>query len=196
MKYPYWHYFVALCDDVAKTARFVEPTADNFKTYSIEYARLFLAIGSEVDVVAKLLCEKINPAAKLSDIDSYRSVILSGFSDLPEVQVVVPRHEISLTPWQDWRNETNPLWWKNHNKVKHERNKNFTEANLENTLNALAGLLVIVGYLYADDLGNHRLSPSQNFMQFDHKYYGGITLGRDGNVAGYWLPGVTKPKRV
>ena len=58
MKHSHWHYSVALSEDVERTARFVEPAADNFKTYSIEFARLYLATGSEIDVVAKLLCEK------------------------------------------------------------------------------------------------------------------------------------------
>lgn len=196
MKNPHWHYFVAISEDLEKTSRFVEPTPDNFKTYSVEYARLYLAIGSEVDVVAKLLCEKINATAKRGNIDDYRAVILAVFPDFSDIQVVIPRYEISLTPWKDWRSGLNPTWWRKHNDVKHERNKAFRDANMENTLNALGGLLVLVGYLYAEDLGNKGLAPSWNFVQFDTKYYGGVALGPSGNIAGFWLPGIAKPKSL
>ena len=198
MRHPYWHYFASLCDDVEKTTRFVEPTLDNFKTYSIEYARLYLAIGSEVDVVAKSLCEKIRPASKSENINTYRSVILSAFPGLPDLQVVVPRHEISFAPWLDWQIGKNPPWWRSHNAVKHTRHKSFKEANLENTLHALGGLLIIVGYLYAEDLVSCLLSPcpSASFIQFDPKYYSGISMGNRGSAVGYCLPGIAKPKHV
>jgi hypothetical protein len=198
MKQTYWHYFVSLCEDAEKTTRFVEPTPDNFNTYSIEYARLYLAIGSEVDVVAKLLCEKIKPTAKVKNIDDYRPVILAAFPDLPAVQVVVPRHEISFTPWLGWQTGVNPLWWTKHNAVKHARHKSFKEANLENTLNALGGLLVLVGYFYSEDLVTCWLSPSPSgiLMQFDRKYFSGISMGNRGSVVGYCLPGIAKPKHL
>jgi hypothetical protein len=198
MKHPYWHYFVALSDDVAKIARFVEPTPGNYKTYSIEFARLYLAIGSEIDVVAKQLCEKIEPMAKLPDrpnIDNYRTTILPKLPELPGVQVEIPRNGISLSPWQEWANGKNPSWWGKYNEVKHKRHEVFEDANLENTLNALAGLLVMVGYFYGEDLARCWLSPSPsaNFIQFGPKYYSGVGMGRNGSVVGYLLPGITKP---
>lgn len=201
MKHPYWHYFVALCDDTANTARFVEPAQANFKTYSIEYARLYLAIGSEIDVVAKLLCEKIERTAKLPErpaIDNFRSIIVPKFPGLPSVQVEVPRAEISLVPWQEWANGKNPDWWRRYNDVKHKRHEAFEDANLENTLSALAGLLILVGYVYGEDLANSQLSPSPStaFVQFAPKYYSGISMGRNGAVVGYLLPGIAKPKHI
>src|SRR5258706_6908262 len=152
MKHPHWHYFVTLCEDMEHTVRFVEPAPDNFGTYSTEYARLYLAIGSEIDVVAKLLCTSVNPSASLNGINSYRKIILIKYPTLPEVEVTVPRSEISLMPWKEWLGDTNPNWWSLYNGVKHERNKHFKDANLENALSALAGLLVLLGYLYSDDL--------------------------------------------
>lgn len=194
MKHPHWHYFVTLCEDLEKTSRFVEPTPDNFKTYSIEYARLYLAIASEVDVVAKLLCEKINQTAKRGNIDEYRAVILGAYPGFADIQVVIPRYDISLIPWKDWRSGSNPDWWRKHNEVKHERNKAFKDANMENTLNALGGLLVLVGYLYAEDLQKQQVVPTGNFVQLDSQYYCGVSLGHRGNIAGFRLPGITKSK--
>ena len=49
----HWNYFLALESDLGKLARFVEPTEANFRTFSLEIVRLFLAACSEIDVVAK-----------------------------------------------------------------------------------------------------------------------------------------------
>jgi len=54
----------------------------------------------------------------------------------------------------------------------------------------------MMAYLYAQDLGNKGLAPSWNFVQFDTKYYGGVALGPRGNIAGFWLPGIAKPKSL
>jgi len=193
MKQPHWHYFVALSEEVQRTARYVEPTQENFKTYSVEFARLYLAICSEIDVVSKLLCHKANPAAKLNGINSYRPIIVAKFQDFPSVEVRIPQSELLIIPWGDWRNGKNPTWWGQHNKVKHERDKFFYEANLENTLNALAGLLVSVGYLYAEDLRDHHLPLAQNFIGFSTKYYSGSTFaGPNGPITAFRLPGIPR----
>ena len=148
----------------------MEPARENFSTYSIEFARLYLAIGSEIDVVSKLLCHKANPRIKPKGINNYRPVIVAKYPDFPEVEVIVSRSELSLTPWKEWRNGTNPPWWWHYNEVKHERDKHFKEATLENTLNALGGLLVAVGYLYAEDLRDCYLPTSRNLIGFGTKY--------------------------
>ena len=62
--YRYWQHFLALEADFAATSRYVEFAQQNFATFSIEYAKLLLAIGSEVDVLCKIICEKIDSAAK------------------------------------------------------------------------------------------------------------------------------------
>jgi len=181
---------------VERTARFVEPTQENFKTYSIEFVRLYLAIGSEVDVVAKLLCAKAGSTKKLERIDSYRPIILAKHPDFPQVEVNISRGELSLTPWKDWSKGLNPNWWRQYNNVKHERDKYFKEANLENTLDALGGLWVAIGYLYAEELRDHNLPQSQNFIRFSTKYWCGSGLGAKGSTVGFQLPGIAKSESL
>ena len=53
----HWNYFLALERDMETVARYVEFSAPNFDVYSIELAHLLFAAASEVDVVAKLLCQ-------------------------------------------------------------------------------------------------------------------------------------------
>jgi hypothetical protein len=75
--HPHWQYFVALESDLEHTARYVEIVPSNFKTYSIEFARILLSASSEVDVVCKLVCEGINRNKAYENIDHYRECILA-----------------------------------------------------------------------------------------------------------------------
>ena len=64
MSYPYWQFFVALESDIEATTRYVECCEANYNTYSVAYAQIILSAGSEVDVVSKLLCNKVQPTSK------------------------------------------------------------------------------------------------------------------------------------
>ena len=54
----HWNYFIALERDLEVVSRYVEFCPQNFDVYSIEFAHLLFAAASEVDVVAKLLCQR------------------------------------------------------------------------------------------------------------------------------------------
>ena len=144
----HWNYFLALENDLEKVSRYIEFVKANFKTYSIELAHLMLAASSEVDVVAKALCQKLDSKAELKDINDYKKVINKQLPELIAEKVLVPRYNLTLHPWSLWGGENNPTWWRSYNKVKHERSDHFDEANLKHVLNAMAGLLVIVFYFY------------------------------------------------
>ena len=72
MSFQAWYYFLSLERDFSKTEDFVHVHPANENTYSNEFAKLLLLIGSEVDVVAKMLCSKIAPKSKPKNIDDYR----------------------------------------------------------------------------------------------------------------------------
>jgi len=64
----HWNYFLALESDLDRVSRYVEFTTYNYTTYSLEMAHLLLAAGSEIDVVLKSLCKKVNPTIEASNI--------------------------------------------------------------------------------------------------------------------------------
>lgn len=134
----HWNYFLALESDLERVSRYIEFVKSNFKTYSIELAHLLLAASSEVDVVAKALCQAIDSKAKLENIDQYKKTIRKQLPELITEKVLVPRYGLTLQPWSLWKGEKNPGWWRSYNKVKHERSNHFDEANLKNVLNAMA----------------------------------------------------------
>ncbi|OOE41692.1 hypothetical protein BZG00_01610 [Salinivibrio kushneri] len=58
MKLPHWQHFLSLEKDFVETVEYVELSDENALTYSIAYTKLYLAICSETDVIAKLVCKK------------------------------------------------------------------------------------------------------------------------------------------
>lgn len=126
----HWNYFLALERDLETTSRYIEFIEANFETYSIELAHLLLASSSEIDVVIKGLCALIAPGEKRENIDDYRKIIKSHLPEFIDESIFINRYGISLKPWDNWLGEVNPNWWRSYNKVKHERDIYFDQANL------------------------------------------------------------------
>ncbi|MFR1830512.1 hypothetical protein ACQPUL_12050 [Clostridium butyricum] len=149
----YFQYYLALEDDFIETTRYVQLSESNYKTFSIEYTKQYQAICSEIDVLCKEICKSFGSttAEKFPD---YTGVILSNFNDITSRVVNVGLNsKINLKPFKDWKPKPNyksPQWWTDYNSVKHERNNNFENANLENVLNSLSGLYMLEKYFLKD----------------------------------------------
>ena len=155
MELPHWHYFMSLEDEIVKISKFIEINEDNYGVYSIELTKLFLSVCSEVDVVAKLLCKESDTDLfertrnnRNATIEIYRTVIKAKFPQFHAANVKIPFYNLSFTPWEAFRDNTAPEWWRQYNGLKHERNLNFKNANLENILLSMSGLMVLLVYLY------------------------------------------------
>jgi hypothetical protein len=175
---PHWNYFLALDADLNNLSRYIEFHRDNFDCYSIEIARLLLAAASEADVVCKQLCKKINPSSQAQNINAYRKEIYPLFPSIGTFRVLLPRFGLTLWPWERWRNPNKPpLWWTAYNKVKHQRNTQFHQANLKHTLNSVAGLFVIVLYLNREKAMDGELIPAPQVLHVSAQHHGGMIVG-------------------
>jgi len=152
MPFPHWQFFESLDDELILLSRTIDFAKENFPTHSVHLTRMYLAICSEVDVVSKLLCSRIAPKEKARTIDDYRELIKDFYPKIPEVKVTIPFHDLVFEPWIEWKSGVNPLWWNNHNKVKHERNKYYQNGNLGNVLLSAAGLLIILTYYHQPEI--------------------------------------------
>ena len=132
----HWNYFLALESDMELLARYIEFSEPNMGTYSIELAHLLLAASSEVDVVAKLLCRRVDSEAQRRNINEYRAILVDQIPAVTTLQVFVPRYGLTLTPWDNWSADDTPDWWRSYNSVKHERDACFDQATLKNALNS------------------------------------------------------------
>lgn len=156
--YRYWQHFLALEADFAATSRYVELSPQNFSAFSIEYAKLLLAVGSEIDVLCKIICENLDASAKRNNIDDYRAC-LTAHTQIASEEILIRRYNLSFQPWSAWTLGNNPSWWRSYNNVKHQRNSHFSEANLENSANAIAGLFAIVLYCHKAEQSIDNLEP-------------------------------------
>lgn len=190
----HWNYFLALERDLEVVSRYVEFTAENYATYSIEFAHLLFAAASEADVVAKLLCEKLDATQHPDTINGYKPIITAGILTIATEIVLVPRYELTLTPWDQWgqndAQQPHPYWWSDYNKVKHQRDEHFKRATLKNALNAMAGLMLLTVYYYRHALSTtpgtplplkdttQALDPTSTLLRLpDDAYYGHLLLG-------------------
>jgi hypothetical protein len=158
---PHWNYFLSIERDLEVLSRFIEFDTRNFACFSIEIARILLAAGAEVDVVCQQVCKRHNAKSKAENIVEYQTEITKALPGLVRFHVIVPRYGLDLRPWVNWsEKKTPPFWWTAYNKTKHERNAQYHRANLQNALNAVAGLFVMVLHLYPERGRLGELIPS------------------------------------
>lgn len=155
----HWNYFLALEDDVVRMSRYLDLTTENFESYSLELMRILFGAASEVDVVAKRLCQKLNERSKADNITKYKKEILAVYPQIPSTVVEIPRFGLTLTPWAQWEIDASPPWWRAYNNVKHHRHTHFSEASLRHALNAVAGLFVLLLFYYREEGLNGQLIP-------------------------------------
>jgi len=179
LRYDYWQYFLALEHDLIETIYFVEPAAANFKTFSVAFARILLAAGSEIDVVCKMLCRQIDESGKPNNIVEYRSAITAHYPKFPTMRVLVPRFALAFQPWTPWASEETPFWWECYQKVKHERQNHYQEANLENTFEAVSGLFCLILYYYQRALYDGHLQPWARLFALENEPQHLVTESRN-----------------
>ena len=183
----HWNYFLALEHDLDRASRFIEFSEANFQVYSIELAHLLLAACSEIDVVLKALCRIKNSRRKHWTINNYQETVEKHFPTLVAEQIQIPRFGLTLTPFENWTAHRNPIWWRSHNKVKHQRNDHYSEANLKNALNSMSALALATLYYYREiERKNNAevsmkditriLNPDAALVKFNDDYYVGHLL--------------------
>lgn len=174
----HWNYFLAIESDLEKISKYVEFDERNFGCFSIEISRILLASAAEVDVVCKQICRQLDPNSKADNINHYHNEIRATYPLIKNFEVLIPRYGLTLRPWSNWRNRNGvPLWWTAYNKIKHHRHLKYGEANLKNALNSVAGLYVMVLYLYKDKAEMGELIPSPQLFRPGEKHFRGVTHG-------------------
>ena len=173
----HWNYLLAIEDDLDRLSRYIEFDKKNFECFSIEISRIILTSAAEVDVVCKQICKKLKPESSAEDIHQYREEIKPVYNEIPNFKIMVPRHGLILTPWDNWKEERGvPFWWTAYNKIKHHRDSEYYQANLKNALNSVAGLLVMVLYLYKEKANMGELVPPPKLLRVTEEHCRGVDL--------------------
>lgn len=164
-KLQHWNYFLSIEEDLVSLSRYIEFTEENFSAYSLELARILFAAASEIDVVAKQLCNQIDGAHKVGKISDYRRIIRPALPLLENTRASIPRFGLTLNPWEQWQKDSSPVWWKAYNNVKHHRHTNFRDACLKNVLNSVSALFILLIFFYRKESRNARLKPDPVLFQ-------------------------------
>lgn len=184
----HWNYFIALEQDLTQVSRYIEFSENNFKTYSVELAHILLAASSEVDVIMQLLCNALEPEKRHDKICAYADTCRVFIPDFAKEECYVDRYGMRLQPWINWDGESprRPCWWRAYNKVKHERNAYYHQANLKNALDSVAALALVCLYYYRQHFSGQdlvslsetrlKLTPSPTLIDFNEAYRPGFLL--------------------
>lgn len=164
----HWNYFLAIEQDVIDLSRYIEFCEDNFKTYSIEIARIIMASTQEIDVVMKEICKSKGNLSRSET--GYRAFIPTIYPKFTDREVEIPKYELTFIPFEEWKNNKTPKWWTANNKIKHQRNTHFSRASLENMFKSVCGLMITNLYFY------HTIS------QLDEMYSGSQLLYPKGMI--------------
>ena len=186
----YWDYFLEIEEQFLETKKFVDYDKINSKTFSIEYLKLYQAVCSEIDVVGKEIACSVEPSFKIdrnTNIKKWGYIIQNKFPSLKNIHIIF-NDEIEIYPFKNWEyeefidkkgrrglrivgNKQAITWWRDYNKVKHQRiglvtnTKNFCLANQENLILAYSALYLIeIMYIDSFDCKNDiDIKPSKLF---------------------------------
>ncbi len=159
-KLSHWNFFLAVEEDLHQLSRFIEFTADNFETHSLELARILFAAAAEVDVVAKQLCKQFVPGSHASKMNEYGDLLAEHLPVLGEAKTAISRHGLTFQPWTNLQERSVPDWWRAYNDVKHPRHERYKSANLKNAMNAVAGLFLITLFHCNEEATSGQLKPN------------------------------------
>ncbi|MBQ3612248.1 MAG: hypothetical protein IJA01_08275 [Firmicutes bacterium] len=150
----YWSYYISIEEMLRKTSQYVSPSKENKNTYSDEFAKIILLSCSEIDSILKKLCElngiiceekKYNMNVYVDAIDKIRMVKELAYS--PELYTSVNEKALIVFPYQNLNKNkayAGLEWWRDYQKIKHNRIENAECGNLYNAVSSVAAHLILV----------------------------------------------------
>lgn len=153
----YWNYYIELEREFLSIRKYVDFCVNNFKTYSIEFLKLYQTICSEIDVLGKAMAQEVNPGFKPEEKSNN---ILKWWYEIQNIYQI-PKDGcnvrladtserfldmFSISPWKDFfitqrvsakgsiyysANNSTPKWWKEYNDVKHHRTFKTSEESVK-----------------------------------------------------------------
>lgn len=163
----FWPIYKKLEQEFKDLSYYIAINKKQLKTYSIKIADLILRTVSECENISSTICKRENIKFKDKKGDIRKTVYFNEYIErlntifkLEQKNVSVKYINIDnntfdskLTPFQkeilkvNGKEKSILPWYNAYNKIKHDRVKNFKQANLENLINSLAALFMLNIYL-------------------------------------------------
>jgi len=147
--------FLLIQSDLQRLFEFVEPSDTNLTAYSYRTHELLMRTCIEIEANFKAILKEniFNPSDKNGNprsektwnIHDYKKVNKSHHLAAYRVHIPIWEGTRSIfEPFKQWAVPTELSWYQAYNKSKHDRRIEFKEANFNNLLNSVAGLLVLL----------------------------------------------------
>lgn len=172
----FWANYLQIEKELIDTFKYVELSIDNYNTYSSKFLKIFLQVGSEIDICFKEYIKLISTNSNCININDYKCELLSNDIDFFNEEVIVNIIGIFIKPWSDLQNNSCLDWWTAYNKVKHQRTDQVTIngisqvsykfANLKNVIFSLSGLYILLMNIFSKINENNDTSPVPNSRLF------------------------------
>lgn len=138
-----WNYYLSLEQNLAETARYVEPNGQE-DVFSFEFAKILILSCTEIESVFKLLCREFKE--EKGDISGYKEIILENYPTIVKARVTVRRLGRDIVPFSEW-GFSRLQWWDAYTAIKHDRDRSFGNATYINAVMALGALYVLIFFL-------------------------------------------------
>lgn len=143
-------YFI-IQSDFEKLCEYVEPSPESQKTYSHRIHELLMRTCIEVEANFKAILGENKSSVQKPNMAVYRKIDVTHHLSSYNVSLPIWRGPPTLiTPFKNWAGSggfgkgKSPDWYTAYNDSKHDRQESFKLANMEQLLQALAGLLVVL----------------------------------------------------
>lgn len=160
--------YVNLENELKSIFNYIEPDEDNEKTFSFKLYSLLLLACTEVEVNCKLIMsangylepksmkdyKKLENSSKLSKY----VVTYSNWKKFNKATNEIEYIKKEYTPFKEFANNKSPCWYQEYNDVKHDREKNFKYANLDNCMNAVSAVLVLLHSQFGNSCSDSSMS--------------------------------------
>jgi len=174
----YTRAFSIIQNDLIKLFEYVEPSDINLDTYSYRIHEILMRTCIEIEANFKAIAKAniFNPKdnkGRLKDenswnIKDYKKINITH--RLSSYKVFIPiwnGSNSTFEPFVEWNTSESLSLYQSYNKSKHDRQNQFKEANLKNTLNAIGGLLVLLSSQFRTE----DFSPQQSVLSINTDSY-------------------------
>lgn len=144
--------FLLIQSDLQKLFEYIEPSDEGLKAFSYRIHELFMRTCIEIEANFKAILrenkytpEKDKYKHSIYNMNIYKKINVTHHLAAYQVSLPIWNGERKpFAPFQRWSEDKSLPWYSAYNASKHDRQDKFKKANLENLLEAVAGLLILL----------------------------------------------------
>ena len=161
--------------DFKTLIQYVHPIEDNYLTYSHRIFELLLRVCTEFENVSKeqLIIDGYNKPLDKMNIKDFEK--LNNKFNLSEEYILLKfldNKNKFIQPFSDWNIQDRKLkWYSSYNNVKHNRTKNFNDANFKNLIYSIGGLTLMCYKIWGFSFFNETTQSKALIKINDKDYY-------------------------